>query len=348
MLTFEVNSSLRNFCDNVKEDDESTPAIIRAVDSHEFRIIVIFPKGGDAGKLVVHMINHFSFVELGVKHGLSINGRARGSLKRLVVNVARWQEFSMEELKHVHDSFISSREKRAPTRQPDDVTATAISEVIYLATRLKLLICNKSYQPKLIEHILELYYRLKTREVMYESLKTDLEESEDSITLLEEGICFAQKNLKACERRVSAQKGQRNKAINRFATTIEALNLEAGSTSAALRKNFGYAQMKVTKVQNRLEKEKVLLSAEKIIVESSGIKLAVFEQLRSSITKLNKLNSAESIRRIMCVVLPLVIPIDKMKKGKHVFERCQTLHTSMRNNLNSVKVFEDAALPVTR
>jgi hypothetical protein len=186
---------------------------------------------------------------------------------------------------------------------------------------------------------------------------------------LEEGISFAQKSLEGCERRVLTQKGQRNKGTNRFATTIEALYLEAGSTSAALRKNFGYAQMKVTKVQNRLEKEKVLLSAEQSIVESSGIKLAVFEQLRSSITKLNQLNLVESIRRIMCVVLPLVIPIEEMKKGriiskasianllgfneksiigKHVFESCQTLHTSIRNNLNSAKIFEDAALPVRR
>ena len=55
----------------------------------------------------------------------------------------------------------------------------------------------------------------------------DLEDSRESIRLLEEGIHFAQKNLEACERRVSAQKGQRNKANSRFATTIEALNLEA-------------------------------------------------------------------------------------------------------------------------
>jgi hypothetical protein len=108
------------------------------------------------------MINHFSFVELVVKHGISINGRARSSLTRLVVNVARWQEFSMDELKHVHDSFISSREKRLPTRQPDDVIAKAIPEVIYEAVRLQLLISNKSHRPKLIEHIL--YNRLKTSE----------------------------------------------------------------------------------------------------------------------------------------------------------------------------------------
>jgi hypothetical protein len=76
----------------------------------------------------------------------------------------------MEELKHVHDSFILSREKRFPTRQPDDFTATATPEILYEATRLKLLICNKSYQSKLIEHILELCNRLKTREASYESL----------------------------------------------------------------------------------------------------------------------------------------------------------------------------------
>jgi hypothetical protein len=187
--------------------------------------------------------------------------------------------------------------------------------------------------------------------------------------MLEEGVCFAQRNLEACERRVSAQKGQRNKANNRFESTIEALNLEAGYTNSALRKNFGYAQMKFTKGHIRLEKEKMSLSAQKTVVASSGIKLAVFEQLRSSIAKLNRLNSIESMRRILCVVLPLVIPVDEMRKGtitskasiaeilgfneksiigKHVFERSQALHTSMQNNLNEVQIFQDAVLPVKR
>jgi hypothetical protein len=119
----------------------------------------------------------------------------------------------------------------------------------------------------------------------------------------------------------------------------------------------------------RFEKQKFLLSEEKTIAASSGVKLAVFEQLRSSITKFNRLSSIESMRRIMCVVLPLVIPIDELRKGtiiskasiaellgfneksvigKHVFERSQSLHTSVRNNLNEVNIFEDAVLPVRR
>lgn len=53
LLTFEVNSTLRNLCDNVQAHDGTIPEIIRVVDMHEFPIIVIFPKDRDAGKLKV-------------------------------------------------------------------------------------------------------------------------------------------------------------------------------------------------------------------------------------------------------------------------------------------------------
>lgn len=369
LLTFEINAALRNFSDNVQEYDDSVPEILRAVQIHEFPLIVIFPKDGRAGKLVLHMIKHVSFAELGAKHGLTMNGKMRGSLTRVVVNVARWYEFTIGELKPVHESINSSVEKRVPSASLDVALGANGLELIYEAARLKTLISNKSFHSSLIKHILDLYQRVRDRDAGYERLQVDLEESTESVRMLEEGICFAQRNLEACERRVSAQKGQRSKAINRFESTIEALNLEAGSTSAALKKNFGYAQMKFTKGHIRLEKEKNSLSVEKTIVASSAMKLAVFEQLRTSITKLNRLNSIESMRRIMCVVLPLVIPIEAMRKGaviskasiaellgfneksiigKHVFERSQTLHTSMLNNLNEVNIFEDAVLPVKR
>ena len=49
--------------------------------------------------------------------------------------------------------------------------------------------------------------------------------------------------------------------------------------------------MKLTKGQNRLEKDKLVLCGEKAVVANSAVELAVFQQLQSSITKLNKLNS---------------------------------------------------------
>ena len=207
------------------------------------------------------------------------------------------------------------------------------------------------------------------RDASYQTLRDDLEDSRESIRMLEEGIHFAQKNLEACERRVSAQKGQRNKANSRYATAIEALNLEASSINSNLKKNCGYTKMKLTKGQNRLEKDKLVLCEEKAAVAVSAVKLAVFQQLHSSITKLNKLNSVESMRRIMCVILPLVIPAEKMKTdniaskatvakllgfneksilGKHVFDKSVTLFTAMNSTSNEVKNFEDAVLHVRR
>jgi hypothetical protein len=369
ILTFEINAALRNFSENVQEYDDSIPELLRAVQIHEFPLIVIFPKDGSAGKLILHMIKHASFAELGDKHGLSMNGKLRGSLTRVIVKVARWYEFTIGELKPVHESMNSSVEKRVPSASIGVAPGSTGPELIYEASRLKTLISNKSFHSTLTKHILDLYDRVKERDAGYQRLQVNLEESAESVRMLEEGICFAQRNLEACERRVSAQKGQRNKANTRFESTIEALNLEAGYTNSALRKNFGYAQMKFTKGHIRLEKEKMSLSAQKTVVARSGIKLAVFEQLSSSIAKLNRLNSIESMRRILCVVLPLVIPVDEMRKGtiiskasiaeilgfneksiigKHVFERSQTLHTSMKNNLNEVQIFEDAVLPVKR
>ena len=132
--------------------------------------------------------------------------------------------------------------------------------------------------------------------------------------MLEEGICFAQRNLEACERRVSAEKGQRNKANNRFVSTIEALNFETISSRATLRKDCGYAKMKLTKGVNRFERGELLLSEQKVVTSGSSLKLAVFKQHRVSIKKWNRFNLTESIRRILCVVLPLVIPPEGMRK----------------------------------
>ena len=368
-LTFDINKTLRNFCNNVQEYDTSVPEIMRAVQFHEFPILVIFPKEGSTGKLILHMIKHLSFIELGAKHGLSMNGKSRGLLSRLVVDVECWHGFTCEELKPVYESMNSSVEKRAQTTNTERVVASATPEVIYDSKRLKILISNKSFQPTMIQHILDLYERVNKRDANNKSLQIEVEEMNESIRLLEEGICFAQRNLEACERRVSAQKGQRNKANNRFASTIEALNLEVVSSRATLRKDCGYTKMKLTKGLNRLEKEELLLSERKVVVSSSSIKLAVFEQLRVSIKKLNKFNSTESIRRILCVVLPLVIPTEGMRKttaaskssvaellgfnersilGKHVFEKSHALHTALQSNTNEIKIFEDAVLPVIR
>lgn len=181
--------------------------------------------------------------------------------------------------------------------------------------------------------------------------------------MLEEDIRFAQRSLEECERRISAQKGQRNKANNHFESTIEALNLDTIS------KDCGYAKLKLGKDLNRLEKGELLLSEQKVAVSGSSMKLAVFEQLRVSIKKLNLFNSTESIRRILCVVLPLVIPPECIRKttaaskasiaellgfkektilGNYVFEKSQTLHTALQSNTNEIKTFEDAVLPVIK
>ena len=368
-LTFDINKTLRNFCNNVQEYDASVPEIMRAVRFHEFPLLVIFPKEGSTGKLILHMIKHLSFIELGKNHGLTMNGKSRGLLSRLVVDVECWHGFTCEELKPVYESMNSSVEKRAQTPNIEKDVESTTPEVTYDSKRLKILISNKSFQSTMIQHILDLYERVSKRDADNKNLQIELEEMNESVRLLEEGICFAQRNLEACERRVSAQKGQRNKANNRFASTIEALNLEAISSRAILRKDCGYAKMKLTKGLNRLEKEELLLSEQKVVVSSSALKLAVFEQLRMSVTKLNRFNSTESMRRILCVVLPLVIPPEGMRKitaaskasvaellgfneksvlGKHVFEKNQTLHTALQSYTNEIKIYEDAVLPVIR
>jgi hypothetical protein len=77
--------------------------------------------------------------------------------------------------------------------------------------------------------VINLYKRVEEREKLNIYLKNDLDDSKEVIRLLEEGICFAQRNLEASERRVSAQKCQRRKASNRFNSTIDALILESSS-----------------------------------------------------------------------------------------------------------------------
>jgi hypothetical protein len=99
------------------------------------------------------------------------------------------------------------------------------------------------------------------------------------------------------------------------------------------------------------------------------MELAVFEQLRMCIIKLNRLNATESMRRVLSVVLPLVIPMEEMRKGtvgskasvaellgfneksllgKHVFDKSQALLSALQNNADDIKAFESAVLPVKR
>jgi hypothetical protein len=368
-LTFEINSTLRKFTENAQEYDESVSELLRSVTVHEFPAIVIFPKDCAAGKLVLHLIRSLPFEELGRRHGISMNGKARASLTRLVVDIKLWHEFTVEDIRPVHEAYTAHKAKGGGCPKVNELADLIVTEVIYDVKRLKLMMSNKSLQPTILQHVIDLYRRVEKREKLNEHLKSDLDDSKETIRLLEEGICFAQRNLEASERRVSAQKCQRSKASNRFNSTIDALNLESSSISTRLKKNYGYARMKLTKGTNRLKKEKLQISEQKNTYLNSTIKLAIFEQLRISITKLNEFNSIESIRIVLCTILPLVIPEDQVRKqnsisksgiamalgfneksliGKHVFEKSLELHSALNGGTNTVQYIENAVVPITR
>jgi hypothetical protein len=236
-LTFEINSTLRSFTENVQEYDESIPELIRSVTIHEFPIIVIFSKDCAAGKLVLHLIRSLLSEELGRKHGISMNGKARGSLTRIVVDVKIWHEFTVEEIRPVHDAYISCKARGASCPINNLLVTSTDTELIYDKQRLKFMISNKTFHPTVLQHVMDLYDRVKERERSSKDLLNDLDDCKESIRMLEEGICFAKRNLEASERRVSAQKGQRSKASNKFNKTIDALNLESSSVSTCLKKN---------------------------------------------------------------------------------------------------------------
>ena len=368
-ITFEINSTLRKFIENAQEYNESVSELIRSVTIHEFPIIVIFPKDCVAGQLVLHLIRSLSFEELGKHHGISMNGKPRASLTRLVVDVQRWHEFTVEDIRPVHGSYNTYKAKGARCPKVDELANSSVVEVKYEINRLKIMISNKAFQATILQHVIDLYKRVEERENINKNLKSEVNDSQETIRLLEEGICLAQRNLEASERRVSAQKCQRSKASNRFNSTIDALNLESSSINKNLKKNYGYAKMKLTKETNRLQKEKEQILEQKNTYIKSTIKLAIFQQLRVSITKLNEFNSQESMRKILCTILPLVIPDDQARKqnsisksgiamalgfneknliGKHVFERSLELHTALNDGTNAVQYIENAVVPLTR
>ena len=63
---------------------------------------------------------------------------------------------------------------------------------------------------------------------------------------------------------MSAQKGQRKKVNNRYASMIETLNLETGLTRAVLREDYDYINMTFSKSPNLLVGGKLLLAEEKV------------------------------------------------------------------------------------
>ena len=67
-----------------------------------------------------------------------MNGKARGSLTRIVVNVSRWHEFKIEELRPVHESMEASSVKRVSMLPSEEATGSTSAEIVYETKRLKL------------------------------------------------------------------------------------------------------------------------------------------------------------------------------------------------------------------
>jgi hypothetical protein len=144
-MTFEINSTLRKVVKNAQEYDESVSELIRSITVHEFPIIVIFPKDCTAKKRVLHLIRSLSFEELGRRHGISMNGKARASLTRLVVDVKLWHDFTVEDIRPVHEAYTAHKAKGGGCPKVDELADSTVTEEIYEFKRLKFMVSNKLF-----------------------------------------------------------------------------------------------------------------------------------------------------------------------------------------------------------
>lgn len=95
----------------------------------------------------------------------------------------------------MYESMTLSSAKRVSTLPVEKSAEYSFPELVYETKRLKLLISNKSFHSSILEHILDLYQRVMKRDASYQALEYDLEDSRESVRLLEQGIHFAQKNV---------------------------------------------------------------------------------------------------------------------------------------------------------
>lgn len=102
----------------------------------------------------------------------------------MVVDVARWRAFTIEEITPVYESMNSSYEKRGVLSDVEKSQAFSAPEVVYELKRLKVLFFNRSFQPSMIQHILDLYERVSARDTANKNLHIKLEETNESVRLL--------------------------------------------------------------------------------------------------------------------------------------------------------------------
>ena len=169
----------------------------------------------------------------------------------------------------------------------------------------------------------------------------------ETIKCLEATIKRLQRDAEGEKRRISANKGQLTRRLNALALETANRNDEWRRSESQLVRSMGYNKMISTKNATTLKREMEKLKDNNLIQHQKiSLPLVMFDNIKENIQFLNKCNSYESIKVILCAILTVLIPSTEktMKENysnnaicnllglnnkslpmKHVFAQCESM-----------------------
>ena len=305
-------------------------------------------------------------------HGISINGRCRGQATRLMINVWEWKLFTTKDFQDAYSNFLAKRVRKDQNNTVEK--EPKIIEVKQLEVNvLKRLLGQKGSKDGLLLHITEIYGKLLEANERIKGLETDQKELCETIDSLKSAVLREQRKSTNAKRSISAQKGMITKRLNALDLEISNRDTEWNVSVSKIVKQNGYNKMVATKNSNMLGREKNKIKMNNIKTSSSKISLPllIFDCLKESVSLLNVYNNNKSLRSILSILIPLIIPSssqrmeqnhsnhsignllgfnEKSKIAKHYFERSEKINRLKLNKreIVTVQMIEDVLIPLER
>ena len=372
-ITFVINRSIRQCIFDyerslIPENGSSAKSLLA-----EFSLMEIFPNDDVlTSSFLLFLASSQIYSNLANDHGISINGRCRGQATRLMINVWEWKLFTTKDLQDAYSHFLAKRVQKDQNNTFEK--EPKIKEVKQLEVNvLKRLLGQKGSKDGLLLHITEIYGKLLEANERIKGLETDQKELCETIDSLKSAVLREQRKSTNAKRSISAQKGMITKRLNALDLEISNRDTEWNVSVSKIVKQNGYNKMVATKNSNMLEREKNKIKMNNIKTSSSKISLPllIFDCLKESVSLLNVYNNNKSLRSILSILIPLIIPSssqrmeqnhsnhsignllgfnEKSKIAKHYFERSEKINRLKLNKreIVTVQMIEDVLIPLER
>ena len=239
--------------------------------------------------------------------GVNINGQSRGSSTRIMIEVSKWKSLEVH-LEKLYLTFSAERDSKISNIvTPEPKSRSAIEP--YDAASIKRILGQKHSQSRMFGRITDLYTSLEESEVTIMDIKKEKQDMQETINSLENAIRRLKSDSKGSKRRISASKEQMTKRLNALALETTNRNIEWKRCESQLIRNAYYNKMIATKNATTIRRVKEKLNGIRPIQNTKiYLPLIIFDNIKENIDLLNKFNSFENIKAILCTILTIIIP----------------------------------------